>query len=295
MKPTGTNLLVFAAIADHGSLSAAARHLGIPKSSVSRALDLLEDHFGNRLIERSTRHLRLTEPGLLLLDYAHRIAEEIAGADAAMAGLAAEPAGTLSVTAPHAVAQRLIIPMLPVFLSRYPQIQINIDVSSRVLDLIVEGIDVAIRVGPLAPSSLIARRIGAVTMIVAASPSYLEREGSPQTIADLARHKLIELGSRATPTRWTFGNNDVTAPMTPSLTVDEAGLAREMAVAGLGIVRLPREILFGDLEAGSLVQILPDRPAESAPLYAVYPSRRALAPKVAAFVDALATTLSRMS
>ena len=291
MKLGSADLIVFAAIVDHGSLSAAARHLGIQKSSVSRTLALLEARHGQRLIERSTRQMRLTEAGAMLLEHAHRVAEEIEAAEAAMASLSAEPSGTLTVAAPHAVAQRLIVSMLPDFLQRYPKIRIGIDVSSQTRDLIAEGIDVAIRVGPLAPSSLIARRIGTIPVILAASPGYLEGKGVPRTIRELASHRLLAIGTKIAPVRWDFGNAGEAMVITPSLAVDEAGLAREMAVAGLGIARLPEVLLLDDIEAGRLMQVLPEAKLEAPPLYVVHPSRRALSPKVAAFIDAVATKL----
>lgn len=282
---------MFAAIAEQGSLSAAARHLGVQKSSVSRTLALLEAGYGQRLIERSTRHMRLTEAGEMLLDHARRVAEEIEAAEATMASLSAEPAGTLTVTAPHAVAHWLIVSMLPDFLRRYPKIRVGIDVSSRVIDLIAEGVDVAIRLGPLAPSSLIARRIGTVPVILAASPDYLERAGTPRSVAELARHRLIAIGGRVMPARWEFGADAGSVGVTPALAVDEAGLAQKMAVAGLGIARLPEVLLREDLAAGRLVQLLAEVKPEAPALYAVHPSRRSLSPKVAVFIDAVAATL----
>jgi DNA-binding transcriptional LysR family regulator len=293
MKLDGASLLVFAAIADHGSLSGAARHLGIQKSSVSRTLALMEARYGHRLIERTTRQLRLTEAGIILLDYAHRVGEEIETADAAMAQLSAEPAGLLKVTAPQIVAQHLIVPMLRDFLVRYPKIRIGIDVSSRLLEIVSEGVDVAVRIGPLTPSGLIARRLGFFQVILAASPTYVAEYGAPLEVGDLAQHRLIDISLNHTPIDWDFGQSHSPLRVTPSLMINEAGLARDMAVAGLGVVRLPRAIVIDDLAAGRLIPILPDVILEAPPLYAVYPSRRALAPKVVVFLDALASAIDR--
>ena len=292
MDLVSAELIVFAAIADHGSISAAARHLGMQKSSVSRTLALLEERYGQRLIERSTRHMRLTEAGSTLLDYARRVAEEVEAAEAAMANLSAEPAGTLTVTAPHSAVHRLVVSMLPDFLRRYPKIRIGIDVSLRLVDLIAEGVDVAIRLGPLPSSSLIARPIGKLPLILAAAPEYLERAGVPRSVADLTRHRVVTIGTRIAPVHWSFEAAGQSVDVTPSIAVDEAGLVREMAVAGLGIVRLAEVVMREDIMAGRLVQVLADVEPDAPTLYAVYPSRRALAPKVTVFVDAVAAMVA---
>lgn len=294
MAIANSDLRMFAAIADHGNLSAAARHLKVQKSTVSRALALLEDRLGHRLVERTTRHMRLTEAGTLLLAYAHRVAEEIQAAEAAMEALSAEPSGDLRVSVPHGIAQKVLVPLLPAFSSRYPKIRIGIDLSLHNVDLIEEGIDVAIRFGELPPSTMIARKLGVLPIILVASPAYLANAGTPRSIHDIARHRAIGVGAKTTGVRWSFSTPDGREHIhvNPVVSIGEVGLVRELALLGVGIASVPLALIRGDLAAGHLVHVLPGVVRGAPPVYAVYPSRRTLAPKVKVFVDMMAEALA---
>lgn len=295
MKLTNANLRLFAAIADGGSLSAAARHLGMQKSTVSRELAQLETRLGHRLVERSSRQTRLTEVGQLLLVHAHRVMEEIQAAEASIEALTDEPSGRLNLSLPHAVAQKLVLPLLPMFLHRYPQISIGLDLTVRNADLIAEGVDLAIRVGALPASSLIARQLGTLPIILAASPTYLKRAGLPQCAEDLEKLETIALGGVQSTCKWKFdgpgGQSEVT--IQPRVTSTEVAMIRDLAVAGLGVASLPKIFIADDLARGTLVHVLPDLVRGAPPIHAVYPSRKSLATKTRVFMDAITAELAQ--
>jgi DNA-binding transcriptional LysR family regulator len=293
MKLANADLRLFSAIADQGGVSAAARYLGVQKSTVSRDLALLEERLGHRLIERTTRSMRLTEAGNLLLAYAHRVTEELEAAEAAMEALSSEPMGELRVSVPHAFAERVLVPLLPDFRARYPKITIGLDLSPRLVDLVEEGIDVAIRFGELQPSSLVARRLGAIPVILIASPGYLEKHGTPHSAADLAHHAVIGLGTKAGPTTWRLETpaGAETVGVHPVVGVADVSLIRRMALSDLGIAPVPSTYVRDELANGRLVHVLPGTTRGRPPVHAVYPSRRVLAPKVRVFIDAVAEAM----
>ena len=294
MKLSTANFRLFAAIADQGSLSAAARYLGVQKSTVSRELTLLETQLGHRLLERTSRQSRLTEVGQLLLAHAHRVMDEIEEAESSIEALSAEPSGRLNISLPHAVAQKLVVPLLPAFLERYPKISIGLDLSVRNVDLVSEGVDLAIRVGDLPSSSLIARQLGVLAIILVASPAYLAVAGTPQSEEDLEDMETIALGTSATKVTWLLhslegvGHVDIQ----PRVTASEIGLVRDLAVAGLGIAPVPSAFVTDDLAKGTLVRVLPRLTRGSSAIHAVYPSRRSLAPKTSVFIEAVMAALS---
>jgi DNA-binding transcriptional LysR family regulator len=295
MKLSSANLRLFALIADLGGISAAARNLGVQKSTVSRELALMEAQVGHRLFERTTRHLRPTEAGSLLLAYAHRVAEEIDAAEVALEALSAEPAGNLLVSTPQGVAQQLIVPLLPDFRRRYPKIRVGLDLSSHYVDLLQEGIDVALRVGELAPSSLVARRLGTIRMILAAAPDFLARRKLISEPADLEHCEHIGLGSRPGLERLVLhkGNEVVDVEIDTVLAGQSTDISLELVRSGLGIATLPISFAERDISVGRLVHVLPDWHVGTAPLHAIYPSRRLLTPKVRVFIDAVAGAIDR--
>ena len=294
MKVDNWDVRVFTAIVDQGSLSGAACSLGVQKSTVSRKLALLEGRLGHRLVERSSRKTRLTDVGDLLLAHARRVMEEIEAAEAAIEALSAEPSGSLNVSLPHAIAQKLVLPMLPAFLERYPKIDIGLDLSVKNVDLIAEGFDLAIRVGDLPPSSLIARKLGNLPIILVAAPAYLAVAGVPESARDLERLDTIALGARAKSHEWAIdgpGGPGIVV-IKARITVSEVGLVRDLVVAGMGIASLPMAFVIRDLADGKLVRVLPEVTRGAPPVHAIYPSRRLLAPKIKAFFDAIGDSLS---
>ena len=288
MKLAARDLRIFATIVDAGGISAAARQLGMPKSSVSRELAAIEARLGTRLIQRSTRHLSLTEPGDVLISYARRIVEELENAEAAVEALEELPSGHLAVTAPYAMVRFTFGPHLPAFLDRYPALSLSINPTIEIIDLIENRIDVAIRIGEPPQSTLIARKLVDVPLILAASPAYLAQHGAPATPLDLADHSLIELGGRTADVRWRLfdgAGGVIVVEVRPRLAIIEPAVILDLAEQGLGIGILPMVYARPAIEAGRLVRVLPHLHCGIKPIHALYPSRRLLAPKVRAFID----------
>jgi len=287
-----SDLRVFARIADQGSLSAAARALRAPKSSVSRSLARLEEQLGQALIERTGRQARLTDAGRLLLPHALRLLGDAEEAEAALGAFAGVPRGNLRINAPYVFSQYLVAPMLPAFLTRYPEVRVLLEVSDRPIDVRGEEADVVIRVGQLADSSLIARKLLDIEMWVCASPAYLARAGHPGHPADLAGHALLTWTDRVTD--WDFRCDDgrtgrVEVP--PRTVVPEPAALRAVLAGGGGIGRLPDFVAREAVQHGDLVRLLPEWTGDVIPAHALYPSHRSLSAKVRVFIDALGAHL----
>lgn len=278
----------FLRIADTGSLSAAARLLGLPKSSMSRSVARLESAVGTILVERSSRGLRLTDAGAVFLTSAQRIIAEVDEAQLAVDGLVGVPRGTLRINAAVTFAAGLIAPMLPAFLARYPEVRVLLDTENRVIDLAREEADVAIRVGPLEDSDLIARKLGVVELWPCASPAYLQAHGEPRMVAGLEEHALF--GWTDGPSEWSFTTPDgrpESVAVPPRSVVPEPLVFQTVLAGGAGIGRLPDFLAVPAIRNGSLVRLLPDHGCESVDAHALYPSRRSLSSKVRVFIDAL--------
>lgn len=283
------HLRAFARIADLGSVSGAARSLSMPKSSVSRSLARLEEEVGTALIERSTRHLRLTDAGLLLQRHARRILDDVAEAENAVGGLVGRPSGTLRVSVGFTFAVGPLAPMLPAFLARYPEVRVVLTVDNRNADLLVDEIDVSIRIGPLQDSELIARKLGTIELWPCASPAYLDEHGTPQTVDDLLKHKLIAHFDRRTSWRIPTALGTIRELETePWTVIPEPAVAKIVVLGGAGIGWLPDFDARDAVEAGTLVRLLPDDGADEVEVHALYPSHRSLSAKVRVFIDALA-------
>ena len=290
------DLRAFARIADLKSISAAARALNIPKSSASRSLARLEATVGTGLVERSTRHLRLTDSGALFYPYALRILVDVEEAEAALSGFGGEPRGVLRVNAPYAFAQGLLAPMLPVFLSRYPKVQLQVDVTDRQIDMPVEEADLVIRVGPLPASTLIARRLTTIALWACASPAYLAARGTPYSVADLRGHDLI--GRVGRTLKWAAAGSEAEGndlAVSPRAIIHEPTTVRIMLEGGAGIGRLPDFIAADAIAKGDLARVLPDIAPDMIEVHALYPSHRSLSAKVRAFLDMLAGHLAKRS
>jgi len=283
------HLRAFARIADLGSVSGAARSLGMPKSSVSRSLSRLEEAVGTALIERSTRHLRLTDAGLLLQRHAARILGDVTEAENAVGGLIGKPTGTLRVSVGFTFAAGPLAPMLPGFLARYPDVRVVLTVDNRMADLLTEEIDVSIRIGPLRDSELIARKLGTIELWPCASPAYLAERGTPRTVEDLLAHRLIAHTDRRIPWSIRTPSGAVHEIQTePGTVIPEPAVAKIMLLGGAGIAWLPDFNARQAVADGTLVRLLADHPTEAVDVHALYPSHRSLSAKVRVFVDALA-------
>jgi DNA-binding transcriptional LysR family regulator len=287
-------LAVLIAVVDHGSLAAAARRLRRSPPAVTRALAALEDRAGVRLVERTTRRLAATGAGRAVAERARGI---LADYDGAVTGLADAPLrGLLRVTAPLQFGRRHVAPLVIAFLDAFPEMQVDLVLNDRNVDLIEEGIDVALRIGPLADSGLLARRVGEVRRILVASPAYLARRGTPKTPADLADHDTIFGSARSEPLEWRFGSarRASVVRLSPRLMVNEVE-ARLVAVrAGQGIARVLSYQVSEELEAGSLARLLAAHEPPALPVHLVAASRGHRAPKVQAFLDFAATALGKL-
>lgn len=289
------HLRAFARIADLGSVSGAARSLGMPKSSVSRSLAKLEDAIGTALIERSTRHLRLTDAGLLLQRHALRILDDVNEAENAVGGLIGKPSGTLRISVGFTFAAGPLAPMLPAFLARYPEVRVVLTVDNRPVDLLTEQIDVSIRIGPLRDSELIARKLGTIELWPCASPAYLAACGTPATLEDLLHHTLIGHFDRRVPWRMRTASGEVREIETePGTVIPEPAVTKVMLLGGAGIGWLPDFDARDALAAGMLMRVLPDHSSDGVDVHALYPSHRSLSAKVRVFIDALAMHMTKM-
>lgn len=283
-----SQLLVFVRVVQAGSLSEAARRLSLPKSTVSRKLADLEERLGERLVQRTTRKLGLTEAGRVLFERVMPAVSELVEAEQAVGGLRGEPRGLLRVAAPMSMG--FLGSTVAEYLSLCPEVTVEMVCSDRVVDLIEERFDVAIRAGTLGDSSLVARRLGTARSTLVAAPTYVKRHGMPQTPAELVDHACIAFGRGTAPHLWTLESVAERAEVrvNPRLVVNDWELVSEAVLAGLGIGWLPQLSCRNHIRNERLVAVLPDFCSPEIPVYAVYPTRRQLSPKVVAFVELLA-------
>jgi DNA-binding transcriptional LysR family regulator len=281
----------FARVAETGSFSAAARALNLSKSLISRQVSALEAELGARLIARTTRSLTLTEAGRSYYDQVARILTQMEEADLSVSQLQATPRGKLRVSAPVSFSMLRLAPALPEFLALYPEIEIDIVLNDRHVDLLADGFDLAIRIGKLADSSLIARKLCEVKRYVCASPDYLARRGTPKVPADLKRHDCLCYSNADSLTEWRFTDQDgrpLTVEVKGRVRANNGDLLRAAALGGLGLLELPDFLVARDIEKGDLVPVLEAYVRQEGALYAVYPHARYLPPKIRVFVDFLA-------
>ncbi len=275
---------LFVAIADAGSLAAAGRRLRLPLQTVSRKLRALEEHLGVRLLTRTTRRLALTEEGRDYLDACRRVLADIEDAERRVAGRHAEPKGQLAITAPVVFGRLHVLPVLTEFLDAYPQVEARLMLLDRVIDLVEEGIDAAVRIGPLPDSSLIVTRLGGLRRVVCASPAYLKKHGTPETLADLARHDCITFAGISSPVNWKFDGIG-TASIRSRLVVTTAEAAVDAAIAGIGVTRLLTYQVAEALDAGKLRLILTGFETPAVPVNLVSVEGRQAPARVRAFLD----------
>ena len=286
-------LRAFVRIADLGGISAAARALRLPKSSVSRSLMRLEETVGAALVERSTRSLKLTDAGRLLHRHAVRILDDVAEAENAIGGLVGKPGGTLRVSVGFTFATGPLAPLLPAFLARYPDVRIVLTVDNRNADIATEDIDVAIRIGPLRDSGLIARKLATMQLWPCASPAYLAARGTPVTIDDLVGHTLIAHSEHLLLRRIRTPRGEVRdLDLPPGTVIPEPAVLKTMLIGGAGIGWLPDFHARDAIADGSLVQVLPDHGTDALDVHALYPSHRSLSAKVRVFIDAMVEHLA---
>ena len=283
------DMRVFAAVVESAGVRAAARVLELPRSVVSRRVAALEERLGVQLVRRSTRSLQLTELGQAYYERCARILAECRAAEDDLRTASAEPQGTLRLTASQFVGEELLDPIVAEYLRRWPRVRVEIRLTAERLDLVAEGLDLAIRRGALDDSeALTARRLGTSELTCFASPDYIARRGAPQTPADLAGHDCIVIAGPSGPPAWTFPGprGPERIPVSARLRVNSRRMAYQAARGGLGIARLNRVLREDDLRSGHLVELLPAY-REVADVYAVYPRARPTPIKIRAFLDLL--------
>lgn len=285
------NLEAFVRVAETGSFSEAARRLRTSKSLVSRQVAALEAELGVRLLHRTTRSLTLTEEGRGYQAEVVRILAEIQDANMSVSRMQAAPRGRLKINAPMSFGFLHLAPAVPDFLARFPEVVLDMTLNDRYVDLVDEGFDLAVRIGRLADSTLVARKLAPMRPVVCASPRYLNQHGVPATPDDLRQHQCLCYSSNALTDEWRFAAADgkpLMVQINGRLRANNGDTLRIAALQGLGFAYLPSFIVGGDLQAGTLVSVLTNYMPRDAGIYAVYPHSRHLLPKVRAFVDFLA-------
>jgi DNA-binding transcriptional LysR family regulator len=291
MNVEPNDLLLFARIVEAGSFSMAAQRLDLPKSTVSRRIAMLEASVGERLLQRTTRRLMLTEFGASLLEHARKVVEEVEAAGALAQHRQAMPSGKLRVSMPQDFANVVMVDMIPKFMDRYPAVSLELDLSPRRVDLVAENFDIAIRMGDLPEdSTLAARRIALQQFGLYAAPSYIARRGLPEQPDDLLRHDLLCVLSRsggAVP--WVLHRGKVRweKELTARLTANSPQLLAKIACSGAGIAASTDFIVSKHVQRGELVRVLPEWDMPLATGWAVFPGRRLMPAKTRAFLDML--------
>jgi DNA-binding transcriptional LysR family regulator len=277
----------FVAVAEEEGFAPAARRLSMSPPAVTRAIAALEQRVGTRLLQRSTRVVRLTEAGTRYLADCKRILNEIDEAEASAAGLHGEPKGQLAVTASVLFGRLFVAPIILDFLARHPGVTVRALLLDRVVDLLDEGIDAAVRIAHLPDSALTAIRVGYVRRVVCASPDYLKAHGTPQTPADLSHLDVITFSQDAAQPTWIFGSEPNAVRVTPrsQLAVNSADVCIAAALSGRGLTRVLSYMVGPEVQAGRLAVVLKDFEPPPIPVHVVFPEGRRAAAKVRAFVD----------
>jgi DNA-binding transcriptional LysR family regulator len=279
-------MTVFVRVAEAGSFAGAARDLNMSAPSITRIIASLEDRLGTRLFVRTTRSIKLTEPGERYLEDCRRILDETAQAEAAVSGSFSAAAGSLTVSAPVLFGRSHVMPVLTAFLERHPKVIGRALFVDRMTSLVDEGIDVAVRIGHLNDASYVAAKVGSVRRIICASPEYLRQRGVPSNPADLACHRTIGVTAAWSAREWRLGaESDVIARVTPTLYCNTNDAAIAAAGDGFGLVRVPSYQVADDLRAGRLQAVLEDFEEPPLPVHVVYADRVHAPAKVRLFVD----------
>jgi DNA-binding transcriptional LysR family regulator len=290
------DLLIFARVAEAGSFTRAAERIGLPKSTVSRRIALLEERLGERLIQRTTRRLLLTEFGHLLLEHARHVAAEVDAVNALSEYRQIFPSGKLRVSLPNDIAKLLLNNMLSEFITRYPAVSLELDLSPRRVDLLGENFDLALRMGELPDDALLAaHRLAVLTCGLYASPDYLARRGTPEQPDDLLHHDTLRIFERdREPTAWTLmlGNERWSGTPRQHSSANAPEMLVILARAGAGIAAVPDVFAESGMQHGALTRVLPDWEVPSHTAWAVFPGRRLMPSKTRAFIEMLEVALS---
>ena len=288
-------IAAFARVVDGGSFSTAAHRLGISKSAVSAHVQRLEERLGIRLLNRSTRRLSLTEAGAAYYRHCARILAEAESAEQVASALQREPRGTLRISAPNSFGWMHVGPAVPAFLKRYPELSVDITLSPAHVNLVDEGLDLAIRIGVLEDSPLVVRRLAPSRLVVCATPAYLKEHGKPREPGDLTKHNCLCTGLLPWGDEWRLAGKrgEVRVAVGGSFRSNSAEMLRTAALDGIGIAVLPTWAVAEPLRSGALRRVLEAWEPPASTIYAVYPGNRLMSMKVRAFVDHLARCIGR--
>ncbi|CAG21133.1 LysR family transcriptional regulator [Photobacterium profundum] len=281
------SMVVFAKIVEQGSFSAAARQLGLSRGVVSYHLKKLEDHIGMPLLNRTTRSISLTDAGQRYFQRCKRISEEAAAANLQIENLREEPEGKLTISAPVNISMHTIVPALNTFKTLYPKIEIDLNLTDDIVNIIQEGVDLAIRGAPLADSGLYAKKLMTMKNILCGSPSYFNQHGIPRTPAELANHEWVVYKKTSKIQTLTKGTRSYNVKMQGSITTNSASARTAFVVGGHGVGRLPIYDALPLIKAGQLTPILEDYALSDITIYGVYPPRAADSKKMRLLLDYL--------
>jgi DNA-binding transcriptional LysR family regulator len=293
------DILVFMAVVDAGSFIAGGRALGLTRSAAGKAVARLEDRLGARLLNRTTRALSLTDEGRTFHEHGAQILAAIDHAESSVSGERGTPRGVLRVTLPDAFGRLVVLPVLRQYLEAWPELQVEVSFTDRLVDLVEEGFDLAVRIGGAdLDAGLVSRVVATSRPYLCASPAYLARHGEPASADDLAGHDCLLFSSRTRRQSWRLRDPDgqwVKAEGRSRLRMDSGEAIRDAAVAGLGIGLLPAFLVDEDLAAGRLRTVLPAVDLGEVKIVAIYPTRRHLEPRVRRFIDLLVQALGARS
>ncbi len=286
-------MTVYVAVAEEQGFAAGARRLGMSPPAVTRAVAALEERLGVKLLDRTTRHVRVTEAGQRYLDDARRIIAEVDEADDAVAGINAAPRGHLTVTAPVLFGRLYVMPGIVDYLQRFPGMDVSTVFVDRVTNLLEEGIDVGIRIGELPDSSMRAVPVGQVRRMIIASPSYIAKHGTPRTPHELEQHTIVASSGSSVPPDWRFqyGGSTQSLRVKPRLGVNNNDSAIEAVRGGFGIARLLSYQAAALLDAGELVEVLQDYATPAVPIHIIHRDSRQGSTRIRSFVDLMAERL----
>ena len=282
------DMTAFVASVKSGSFTAAAKQLGLTRSTIGKRIVRLEARLNVRLLQRNTRNLAPTDEGRLFYERCTAVLEELENAEQCLAQRSIEPQGRLKISAPLVLGKTILPPLLADFLHRYPQTSVELSLTDDYADLISDGYDLALRNGnPPQCDSLIARTVGSQQMLTCAAPGYLVQHGTPQSPDDLAHHQCLHFLHGGRVSRWRFQQKgkETTFQGSGRFSADNGEALLELALSAFGIVQLPHYLVQAALDAGSLKSVLSDFQPKPVPVMAVYPSRKQLSPKVRVLVD----------
>jgi DNA-binding transcriptional LysR family regulator len=282
----------FVTVADLRGFAPAARKLGMSPSGVTRLIAALEERLGARLLQRTTRQVALTDAGARYLERARRILSDVEEAENAAEGERTKPGGRLVVSAPNGFGRLHVSPVVSAYLQRYPEVSADLRLSDRMINLVEEGVDLAVRIGHLPDSTLVARHVGEMRRIVVASKDYLKRRGEPKTPEAIAAHDTIHFGAMTAEPEWRFvaDGREISVSSTPRFASNSADAAIQYAEAGGGLTRVLAYQAADSLKAGRLRIVLAPFAPPALPIHIVYPTSRLLSAKVRTFIDLVTET-----